>query len=195
MHASPLSPPEASSAPTLFKCWPPTTPHTHSSRLIERGEKTPTPKISALLRKQAVLLRTNFVLTKDRKRPYYGHFYGKILREGSCSKAARGPKRPGVLGKVQMLNLVLGVGVFSLLPNFEVILTTPTPHIGKKYDPKICHKMRGRMAYKSLEMKGFSQRMWCTNRLLWHTNWLLWHTKPPFYAIWTVFIGDGGVFN
>ena len=27
-------------------------------------------------------------------------------------------KRPGVLSKVQMLNLVLGVGVFSLLPTF-----------------------------------------------------------------------------
>ena len=26
-------------------------------------------------------------------------------------------KRPGVLGEVQMLNLVLGVGVLSLLPN------------------------------------------------------------------------------
>ena len=26
-------------------------------------------------------------------------------------------KRPGVLSKVQMLNLVLGVGVFSLLPS------------------------------------------------------------------------------
>ena len=33
-------------------------------------------------------------------------------REGSCSKAA------GVLSKVQMLNLVLGVRVFSLLPRF-----------------------------------------------------------------------------
>ena len=69
----------------------------------ERGEKTPTPKISALLRKRPVLLRANFVLTKDRKRPYYGHFCGKIHREGSCSKA------PGVLSKDQMLNLVLGV--------------------------------------------------------------------------------------
>ena len=29
-------------------------------------------------------------------------------------------KRPGVLSKVQMLNLVLGVGVFSLLPKFGV---------------------------------------------------------------------------
>ena len=40
---------------------------------LERGEKTPTPKISALLRKRPVLLTANFVLTKDRKRPYYGH--------------------------------------------------------------------------------------------------------------------------
>ena len=29
-------------------------------------------------------------------------------------------KRPGVLSKVQMLNLVLGVGVFSLLPNVVI---------------------------------------------------------------------------
>ena len=55
-----------------------------------RGEKTPTPKISALLRKRPVLLRANFFLTKDRKRPYYGHFCGKIHREGSCSKAVGG---------------------------------------------------------------------------------------------------------
>ena len=27
-----------------------------------------------------------------------------------------------------------------------VILTTPTPHTSKNYAPKICHKMRGRMA-------------------------------------------------
>ena len=72
--------------------------------IFERGEKTPTPKISALLRKRPVVLRANFVLTKDRKRPYYGHFCGTIHREASCSKAA------GVLSKVQMLNLVLGVG-------------------------------------------------------------------------------------
>ena len=43
-------------------------------KLIEREEKTPTPKSSALLRKRPVLLRAKFVLTKDRKRPYYGHF-------------------------------------------------------------------------------------------------------------------------
>ena len=75
-------------------------------RNIERGGKTPTPKASALLRKRPVLPRANFVLTKDRKRPYYGHFCGRLHREGSCSKAARVPS------KVQMLNLVLGVGSF-----------------------------------------------------------------------------------
>ena len=42
-------------------------------------------------RKRPVLLRANFVLTKDRKRPYYRHFCGKMHREGSCSKAAGGP--------------------------------------------------------------------------------------------------------
>ena len=59
---------------------------------FERGGKDPpTPKISALLRKWPGLLRANFVLVKDRKRPYYGHFCGKMHREGSCSKAAGGP--------------------------------------------------------------------------------------------------------
>ena len=28
----------------------------------------------------------------------------------------------------------------------KTILTTPTTHISKKYAPKLCHKMRGRMA-------------------------------------------------
>ena len=65
--------------------------HYQNPVLLERGEKTPTPNISALLRKRPVLLRANFVLTKDRKRPYYGHFCGKTHKEGSCSKAAGGP--------------------------------------------------------------------------------------------------------
>ena len=67
-------------------------------RVLERKRKPnanasvdPIPKISALLRKRPVLLRANFVLTRDRKRPYYGDFCGKIHREGSCSKAAGGP--------------------------------------------------------------------------------------------------------
>ena len=43
----------------------------------------------AKLRKQPVLLRANFVLTKDpKKRMYYGHFCGKTHKEGSCSRAA-----------------------------------------------------------------------------------------------------------
>ena len=64
---------------------------TQGSASLGREEKTPTPRISALLGKRPVLLRANFVLTKDRKRPYYGHFCGKMHREGSCSKAAGGP--------------------------------------------------------------------------------------------------------
>ena len=73
------------------KSFVPTSFCSRTTLRIERGEKTPTPKISALLRKRPVLLRANFVLTKDRKRPYYGHHRGKIHSEGSCSKAAGGP--------------------------------------------------------------------------------------------------------
>ena len=62
-----------------------------TAALLEREEETPAPKTSALLRKQPVLLRANFVLAKDRKQSYYGHFCGKMHREGSCSKAAGGP--------------------------------------------------------------------------------------------------------
>ena len=36
-------------------------------------------------------------------------------------------KRPGVLSKVQLLNVVLGVGVFSLLPKNTA---TPKPDLG-----------------------------------------------------------------
>ena len=63
--------------------------------------------MSALLRKRPVLLRANFVLSKDRKRPYYGLLRGKYTGRGLVVK------RPGVLSKVQMLNLVLGRGVPS----------------------------------------------------------------------------------
>ena len=39
-----------------------------------------------------------------------------------CTRRGLVVKRPGVLSKVQMLNLVLGVGVFSLLPKDSVLL-------------------------------------------------------------------------
>ena len=58
---------------------------------VGRGEKTPTSKISTLLRKRPVLLRANVVLTKGRKRPYYRHFCGKYTGRGLVVK------RPGVL--------------------------------------------------------------------------------------------------
>ena len=83
---------------------------TLSKQRIGRGEKAPTPKISALLRKRPVLLRANFVLTKDRNGLTTDIFVVKYTGRGLVVK------RPGVLSKVQILNLVLGVGVFSLLP-------------------------------------------------------------------------------
>ena len=58
--------------------------------LIGRGEKAPTPTRSVLLRKRPVILKADFVLTKDLKWPYEGQFCGKLDREGSCSKAAGG---------------------------------------------------------------------------------------------------------
>ena len=67
----------------------------------------------------------------------------------------------------------------------KITLTTPTPHICKKYAPKICHTTGVCMAYKSVKIKGFLQKVW-------HTDPKIWHTKPPFYAICTVFIGGGG---
>ena len=38
----------------------------------------------------------------------------------------------------------------------------------------------------------FSQRTWCTNRLLWHTNSDFYGIRSPdFYATWAVFIEGG----
>ena len=74
---------------------------------------------------------------------------------------------------------------------FENNSDHPHPHNSKKSAPKIRHKMRGRMAWKSLEIKGLSQRTWCTKQLLWaYEPRLLWHTSPDFYAVWTVCLRD-----
>ena len=54
-------------------------------------------------------------------------------------------------------------------PTVKTISTTPAPILAKKMPP-VYAMMRGRMAQKSLEIKGLSQTIWCTNRLLWHTN-------------------------
>ena len=75
-------------------------------------------------------------------------------------------------------------------------LTAPTPHISKKYAPKICHKMRGHMAQKSLEIKGLSQRMWYTNRLLRQTNSDFYGIQTPTFTPYEPFLlGVGVVFN
>ena len=44
------------------------------------------------------------------------------------------------------------------------------------------------MAYKSLEIKGFSQRMWCTNRLLWHTNSDFYGIRIPTFTPYEPFL-------
>ena len=70
------------------------------------------------------------------------------------------------------------------------------PHITRKYAPTICHKMRGRMTWKSLEIKGLSQRMWCTNRLLWHMNCDFYSIRIPTFTLYEPFYcGCGVVFN
>ena len=62
------------------------------SAKIKGGKDPPNPQDFSLTKKTArFTVRANFVLTKDRKRPYYGHFCGKMHREGPCSKAAGGP--------------------------------------------------------------------------------------------------------
>ena len=88
---------------------------------LERGEKTPYPKNSALLRRRPVSLRANFVFAKDRKRPYYGHFCGKIHTEKSCSKVAGGPSSsPAAESHLG------GGGFFSLLPRNSTLETVPS---------------------------------------------------------------------
>ena len=52
----------------------------------------------------------------ERGETEYGHFCGKYTGRGLVVK------RPGVLSKVQMLTLVLGVGVCSILPIIALII-------------------------------------------------------------------------
>ena len=82
-----------------------------------------------------------------------------------------------------------------LTSELKTILTTPTPHISKNMLPKHAIKW-GRMAQKSSEIKGFSQRMWCTNRLLWHTNSDFYGIRTPTFMPYEPFLlGVGVVFN
>ena len=66
---------------------------TNNSGNSWKGGRDPHPQDFSLTKKTArFTILANFVLTKDRNRPYYGHFCGKIHREGSCSKAASADK-------------------------------------------------------------------------------------------------------
>ena len=63
-------------------------------------------------------------------------------------------KRPGVLSKVQMLNLVLGVGVFSLLPTLQRCLG-PFKKVSKM-SPGACGPETQKVSKKSREQSGKS---------------------------------------
>ena len=81
----------------------------------------------------------------------------------------------------------------ALWKGLKKILTTPTPHISKKYAPKIWHKTGGSYGIEIPWNKGIS-----TENVVHEPTFtpyelrLLWHTDPPFYAIWTVFMGGWG---
>ena len=62
-------------------------------------------------------------------------------------------KRPGVLSKVQILNLVLGVGVFSLL---SIIGDRKSLSIAKNH-PKPSQEFSEQVRPPIHEMKGFSR--------------------------------------
>ena len=93
---------------------------------IGREENTPTPKISALLRKRPFLLRANLSLLRTENGLTTDIFVVKCTGRGLVVK------RPGVLSKIQMLNLVLGVGVFSLLPNINKFAGLSRDWVGGK---------------------------------------------------------------
>ena len=66
----------------------------------------------------------------------------------------------------------------------KIILTTPTPHISKKYDPKICHKMRGPYGIKIPSNKGTStENVVHEPTFMAYELRLLWRSNPPLYAI------------
>ena len=88
---------------------------------VEKGGKTPTPQDFSLTTISS-LLRTENGLTTD-------------ILVVKCTGRGLVVKRPGVLSKVQMLNLVLGVGVFSLLPIMGRKTHKQNPPPKSRYNP------------------------------------------------------------
>ena len=92
---------------------------------VGRGEKASTPTHSALLRKQPVSLRADFVLTKVLNWPYERRFYGKTDRDGSCSRAAlslvRTKSALSETGCFPSKAECVGMGAFFPLPEHAVL--------------------------------------------------------------------------
>ena len=78
---------------------------------IEKGGKDPHPQEFSLTKKTARLIEGQFSSLLRTENSLTTDFFVVKYRGRDLVV-----KRPGVLSKVQMLNLVLGVGVFSLLP-------------------------------------------------------------------------------
>ena len=74
--------------------------------IFEEGKRPPHPQDFSLFKKTARFTK--------------GQFRPCVVK---CTGRGLVVKRQGVLSKVQMLNLVLGVGVFSLLP--IIVLAVP----------------------------------------------------------------------
>ena len=73
--------------------------------------------------------------------------------------------------------LLLLMNPAEALPPLKIILTTLTPHICKKYAPKICHTLGVRMACKPAKIKGFSTENTACRPQKYGIQ------TPPFYAI------------
>ena len=97
-----------------------------------------TPKIAETIKVLAVILGVRTVIVKQKIHT------NQFLLKWSCGpKLEKNPKTSSGCLLAPGPKVENGVEKES---NLKTILTTPTTHTSKKYAPKICHKMRGRMA-------------------------------------------------
>ena len=91
------------------------------------------------------------IFLEDFSGPFFPRKWGEKIRRENPRKNPAAQKQKSTKNPFcQKPTLTKQMGTksssFSKLKNLKVILTTPTPHISKKNDPKICHKIRRRMA-------------------------------------------------
>ena len=79
-----------------------------------------------------------------------------------------------------------------LSTTFQNNFDHPTPHMSKKYAPKICHKWGVVWRKIPWNKRTLTENMVHEPTFMAYKLQLLWRTNPDFSAIWTVFIGGGG---